>query len=199
MNLTPCKMQASNPPLCMRVLARSWGADGCRLAELGWVAREGEAWVHSFRMLTFVFVLTGIGIVLACITGTFVANVLLIMVPPCTEHMPLHQDTWTYHVCTICDNLEGGRDVYTSPSNKEASSLAACKCSMCAHLAMGVQPMRGQATSSQQRVVPAPHRVMLRGWGRVLRESAFPAAVPYASVSSSDFPSDRLCCRLITT
>lgn len=63
--------------------------------------------MHSFCMLTFVFVPTGTDIVLARITGIFVANVSLIVVPLCTEHMPLRQDTWTHHACAICDKLEG--------------------------------------------------------------------------------------------
>lgn len=59
--------------------------------------------MRSFCVLTFVRVLTGIGIVLVCISGMFVADVLPIMALPRAEHMPPCQDTWTYHACTICD------------------------------------------------------------------------------------------------
>lgn len=50
---------------------------------------------NAFYMLTFVFVHTGMDMVLACITGTFVANVFLVTVLLCTEHMLLRRDTWT--------------------------------------------------------------------------------------------------------
>lgn len=91
LSFTPCKMQASNPPWCMGVLAHSQGADGCRLRQLGQAVCEGESWVDGFCMLTFVFVLTGIGFVAVCIiTCIFMANVLLTMLLLCTEHMPPH-------------------------------------------------------------------------------------------------------------
>lgn len=81
--------------------------------------------MHSFGMLTFVFLLTGIGIVLVCFTGIFVANVLLITVLLCTEHMPLRQDTWTYHACTICDKLAGGKGYIHQPF-KEGGIQSGC-------------------------------------------------------------------------
>lgn len=52
-----------------------------------------------------------------------------------------------------------------SLSNKEALNLAACKCSMCLHLAVGVQHMQGRATGPRQPVAPALRRVTLRGPG----------------------------------
>lgn len=55
----PCKMQASNALPCVSVLACSQGAGGYGHPEFGWLAHDGEAWVHSFCMLTFVFVHSG--------------------------------------------------------------------------------------------------------------------------------------------
>lgn len=87
--------------------------------------------MHTFCML--IFVRTGIDIVLACITGVFVANVLLITVLLCAEHMPLRQDTWTYHACTICDKLRGGRAVYTQALQKRRHSIWLPASAACAH------------------------------------------------------------------
>lgn len=89
--------------------------------------------MHSFCMLTFVFVGAGTDIPLACITSVFVANVLLlIMVLLCTEHMPLRQDTWTYHACTICDKLEG-EGMYTRALQTRRHSIWLPVSAACAH------------------------------------------------------------------
>lgn len=49
--------------------------------------------MHSFCMLASVFVCTALCIALVCISGIFVANVLLIKLALRAEHMPLHQDS----------------------------------------------------------------------------------------------------------
>lgn len=50
--------------------------------------------MHSFYMLTSLFVCTAVCVALVCISGIFVANALLIVLPhsicPCTKILCLH-------------------------------------------------------------------------------------------------------------